>query len=178
MLVEDSQENIERLRELVDRHRVCYEVWPEYLVLNERTKVGFLLELNGVHGEGVDHIVPGCKHCHDTFDDLRQIAEWITPKADRASYYDIQPFDNALREAPRRRFRQEVVLGIKILHRQGFDQPVDECEEMCLKEMRQKLAELGIHEGEWTSARGNSRTGITERVVKRNERRTNLRNTK
>jgi hypothetical protein len=36
-----------------------------------------------------------------------------------------------------------------ILHRHGFDEPVDECEERCLKEMRSKLAELGVRAGEW-----------------------------
>jgi hypothetical protein len=71
------------------------------------------------------------------------------PKEERASYYDVQPFDNALRQTPKRRFRQEVVLSMRILHRHGFDQPVDDCEERCLKEMRQKLAELGVHEGAW-----------------------------
>ena len=102
MSVGDSQHAAERLKDLVERHQVCYEVWPEELMITERTKVGFLVELNGVHGEGAEHVVPGCKHCYSTFEDLRQIAEWIMPAEERASYYDIQPFDNALREAPRR----------------------------------------------------------------------------
>ena len=45
--------------------------------------------------------------------------------------------------------RSEVSLNIKIIHRHGFDQPVDDCEQMCLKEMRRKLAELGVKEGDW-----------------------------
>lgn len=152
MSTEDTTPKIERLRELVEQHQVCYEVWPEMLAVKGTTlKVGFLLELNGTHGRDADHVLPGCKHCHSTFEDLRQIAEWIMPKEERASYYDVQPFDNALRETPKRRFRLEVVLGMRILHRHGFDQPVDECEEMCLKEMRQKLKELGVHEGDWQS---------------------------
>jgi hypothetical protein len=150
MSTEDT--TIERLRALVEQHQVCYEVWPEMLSVKDKTlKVGFLLELNGTHGHDADNVLPGCKHCYSTFADLRQIAEWIMPKEERASYYDIQPFDNALRETPKRRFRTEVVLGIRILHRHGFDQPVDQCEELCLKEMRQKLKELGVHEGEWQS---------------------------
>lgn len=32
-------------------------------------------------------------------------------------------------------------------------QPVDECEERCLKEMRSKLAELGVRVGEWRPAK-------------------------
>jgi hypothetical protein len=105
MTEEGSTQRIDRLRELVEQHQVCYEVWPEMLAVKDKTlKVGFLL-------------------------------------------------DNALRETPKRRFRLEVVLGIRILHRHGFDQPVDECEEVCLKEMRQKLKELGVHESDWQSER-------------------------
>jgi hypothetical protein len=145
---------MERLRELVRRHQVCYEVWPECLVVNGHlTKVGFLLELSGIHGKGVGHVLPGCNHCRATFEDLRQIAEWIMPEEERDSYYDVQPFDNALRETPKRKLRPEVVLGMTILHRHGFDQPVDHCEQKCLKEMRQKLTELGVHEGEWKDKR-------------------------
>ena len=157
MTEEGLTQSIDRLRELVEQHEVCYEVWPELVAVKDKTlKVGFLLELNGTHGHDAhaDQILPGCKHCHSTFEDLRQIAEWIMPKEERASYYDVQPFDNALRETPKRRFRLEVVLGLRILHRHGFDQPVDECEEMCLKEMRQKLKELGVHEGGWHSDAG------------------------
>ena len=161
MSTEGSTPTIERLRELVEQHQVCYEVWPELLAIKDdkTLKVGFLLELNGTHGHDADHVLPGCKHCHSTFEDLRQIAEWIMPKEERASYYDIQPFDNALRETPKRSFRSEVVLGMRILHRHGFDQPVDECEEVCLKEMRQKLKELGVHEGDWHSDAGQRMNG-------------------
>lgn len=162
MTEEVSTARIDRLRELVEQHQVCYEVWPELLAVKDKTlKVGFLLELNGTHGHDAhaDQILPGCEHCHSTFEDLRQIAEWIMPKEERASYYDIQPFDNALRETPKRRFRSEVVLGMRILHRHGFDQPVDECEEVCLKEMRQKLKELGVHEGDWQSDAGQGMNG-------------------
>ena len=150
MSQESSQAIRERLRALVGRHRVCYETWPESLMVNgQHVKVGFLLELNGIHGHDGDHIRPGCEHCQRTYEDLRQIAEWIMPKEERASYYDVEPFDRALRQTPKRKFRQEVVLGMRILHRHGFDQPIDECEKRCLKEMQQKLAELGVHEGEW-----------------------------
>ena len=165
MSTEDTTPTIERLRELVEQHQVCYEVWPEMLAVKDKTlKVGFLLELNGTHGHDAhaDQILPGCEHCHSTFADLCQIAEWIMPKEGRASYYDVQPFDNALRETPKRRFRLEVVLGMRILHRHGFDQPVDECEEMCLKEMRQKLKELGVHEGNWQSDAGQRTNGARQ----------------
>jgi hypothetical protein len=39
---------------------------------------------------------------------------------------------------------------------------VDECEEVCLKEMRQKLKELGVYEGDWHSDTGPRMNGGSE----------------
>ena len=84
-----------------------------------------------------------------TFTELRRIAERIMPEEGRPSRYEIGPWDGALRYTPRRGLRPEVTLTIRILHRHGFDQPIDNCEKRCLKEMRDRLAELGVPEGRW-----------------------------
>jgi hypothetical protein len=100
MATEDSNETVKRLKDMAEMHRVCYEVWPELLIVKgQQVKVDFDLELVGTHEHGTSTLSP--------------------------------------------------VLSMKILHRHGFDQPVDECEERCLKEMRSKLAELGVRAGEW-----------------------------
>lgn len=152
MVSENSEDVTHRVKELSQKHRVCYEVWPETLMVNgQRVKVGFELELYGTHEHGETRLLPGCRKCVETFRDLRQIAGWIIPKEDRDSYYDIEPFDHAIHEMLSHNFKPEVVLKIKILHKHGFDKPVDSCEERCLKEMREKLAELGVRQGEWKS---------------------------
>ena len=154
MVAENSEDRIHQLKELAQKHRVYYEVWPETLMVGgQRTKVGFALELYGTHAHGETKLLPGCSICVETFRDLRKIAGWIIPKEERASYHDIEPFDHAIRERPSHNLRPEVVLKIKILHKHGFDQPVDSCEERCLKEMHEKLAELGVPQGEWKSER-------------------------
>ena len=150
MARDDSDEIVKRLKDMVEMHHVCYEIWPELLIVKGRqVKVGFDLELAGTHEHGISTLTPGCPRCIRTFEDLRQIAEWIMPKEERPSRYEIEPFDRALHESAQRKFVPEVVLSMKILHRHGFDQPVDACEERCLKEMRGKLAELGVRAGEW-----------------------------
>ena len=150
MAREDSNETVNLLKDLVEMHQVCYEVWPELLIVKgQRVKVGFDLELVGTHEHGTSTMSPGCPRCIRTFEDLRQIAEWIMPKEQRPSRYEIEPYDHALHESAQRKFQPEVILSMKILHRHGFDQPVDECEERCLKEIRGKLAELGVRAGEW-----------------------------
>ena len=43
--------------------------------------------------------------------------------------------------------RGEVVFTMKILHRDGFFEPIDDCKQRCLAEMKQKLGDLGAHQG-------------------------------
>ena len=147
---------VDRLREIVRRHQVCYEVWPEWSTLEGRKiQIGFELQLCGVNDHvvadgGLRHPVPGCSHCFRTYHELRQIAEWVLPREERPSRYDIQAFDHALHMAPpKRQRRSEVVVTIVIMHRRDFNRAVDDCESRCLKEMRERLSQLGIHEEIW-----------------------------
>jgi hypothetical protein len=157
----DTQVNpassLERLREIADKHQVCYEVWPERSVAEgAKIQIGFELQLCGTNshvGAGKEHQpVPGCEYCQSTYEDLKQIAEEILPREGRPSRYEIGGFDRALHVAPHsRQSRNEVVLTIHIMHRANFNWEVDDCENRCLKEMRGRLKELGIYEGKWRS---------------------------
>jgi hypothetical protein len=146
-----------RLLEIAEKHQVCYEVWPERSVAQGRKiQIGFELQLCGtnshVAGEGDHEPIPGCEYCQSTYEDLRQIAEWILPRDERPSRYEIGAFDRALHVAPHgRHSRSEVVLTIHIMHRADFNREVDDCENRCLKEMRGRLNQLGIYEGKWCS---------------------------
>ncbi len=133
------------LRELAELHTIRYEARKEYQVVDgEKRAIGFNLELYGTHDHGESSLEPGCPKCVRTFEDMKTIAESILPTGDRASQYEILPFDHALALDPGRGLRAEVVLKIKILHGQNYFAPVDECEEACLAEMKQRLKELGI----------------------------------
>ena len=149
---------VERLKEIARTHRTCYEVWPEWSTKDGRKiQIGFELQLCGVNEHvfengGQRHPVPGCPHCFHTYSELRRIAEWVLPLEERPSRYEIQGFDHALHMAPsKRQRRSEVVVTIVIMHRRDFNRPVDDCESRCLKEMRERLKELGIHEDIWRS---------------------------
>ena len=77
----------------------------------------------------------------------------------RASRFEVEGFDRAWHVAPKqRRARNEVVLVVKILHRRDVNRPVDECEQRCLKEMRARLAGLGIGEGVYREERARAGT--------------------
>lgn len=137
-----------RLRGLIERHSVHYETRPEEQFVNGRIiKIGFELQLYGTHDQGEARLTPGSESCLHTFADLREIAEWIMPHDERPSRYEIVPFDRALHLSPAHKLRGEIVLTMKILHRDGFFEPIDECEQRCLAEMKQKLGDLGAHQG-------------------------------
>lgn len=156
----DSAAEMERLRQIGERHQVCYEVCREWSIAEgHKIPIGFELELCGVNNHLLrnvaGHPVPGCAHCLQTYDEMRQIADWILPREERPSRCEIQAFDRALHIAPtQRRRRSEVVVTIVIMHRRDFNRPIDDCESRCLKEMREKLSRLGIREGVWLAEDG------------------------
>ena len=136
------------LREHVERFRVCWESRPEYLyVRGERRQIGFVLELAGTHEPGVEHPEPGCEHCQRVFAALRDIADWILPREKRPSVYDIGCYEQAIRHSSAHQNRPDIILTIRILHRNDFEQPADECQSRCLEEMTQRLTELGASRG-------------------------------
>jgi hypothetical protein len=144
---------LEELRMFVQNHRVCWEVLPERIPVkdDEPLKVGFDLMLYGTHEVGV-HPTPGCEKCAEIYRDLRKIANWIIPKEERLSRYEISIYESAIGYNRIRGNRPDVELTIKILHRSAYDQPVDDCEIDCLNEMKTKLSSLGVQERHWKSS--------------------------
>ena len=140
-------------KKLVERFRICWEVWPEYMIVRgEKRQIGYALELSGTHEPGVEHPSPGCEHCVRVYDALQAIASHVIPKDRRLSRHDIGIYDHAIHYSRKRRERPEVSLTVQISHRTGFEQPVDECENKCLNEMKAHLRELGASEGRWVPA--------------------------
>jgi hypothetical protein len=85
------------------------------------------------------------------YEDLSRIAHWIIPKEEFDTLYEIGVFDASIHYSSKRRFKPEVILTIKILHREGFDRPTDSHEVRVLKEMEEKLERLGARKGSWGS---------------------------
>jgi len=139
-----AETSVPALRELVQRFQVCWKASPELAYVGgEKRQIGYQLELAGTHEPGVEHPEPGCEHCQHVFAALRAIAEWILPRQTRDSRYDIGPYDQAIRYSPAYRNRPDITLIVQIVHRRGFEQPVEECQSRCLEEMEQRLTGLG-----------------------------------
>ncbi len=146
-----SDDEFVKLRQLVMQHKVCWEIWPEYHIDRDgkRVQIGFESELIGTHYHPEQTPLPGCPECVKVYNDLKRIAKWIMPEEKRDSRYEIRIFDSSIHYAPQRKFRKDIALTIKILHRERFDRPTDACEVECLKEMEKKLKELGAQKVDW-----------------------------
>jgi hypothetical protein len=139
-----------KLKELVVRFQICFEVLPDnYVVDKELREIGFTIELTGTHEKGVEYPAPGCEHCRKVWHALTAVADWIIPREKRDSEYEIVPYDQSIQYNQARKFRAEVSLRIWIRHRCGFDRPADTCEVRCLNEMTQRLKELGVRKQKW-----------------------------
>lgn len=147
--MEDSQ--IKELKNLITRHRVCWELWPLfYLDKNgDRVQIGFDLEIIGTHYGEQKTVEPGSHESAEILQDLKKVAESIIPRETQQCRSEIQVFDNLIQFSPLRKLRDDFTVGIKITHRTGFDRPVDECEIQCIKEIEKKLRELGAQKGHW-----------------------------
>lgn len=142
-----APEQAEReLLEIARAHHVHFDVEPEVVVrATDRVKVGFEVRLWAAHARGA-HAMPGCSKCRDLAADLRRIAEWAVPSEDRATRIEIEPFHAALYESTVVPGADEIAIAIRLIHRDGYDRPIDACEELCLKEIRQRLRALGSAE--------------------------------
>ncbi|SRR6266700_180881 len=138
------------IRDLIQRYKICWEVWPEWISdRGHLRKIGFELELLGTDAEGTDRVSPGCDSCGEVYLALREVARFIIPQEQGLpTCFAIEPFESALRYASTRRNRPDVLLTIKIMHRCGLG-PVDDCEEHCLQLMQNRLDALGAYRGRW-----------------------------
>jgi hypothetical protein len=137
---------VEDMARIARQHRVHYDVTPEVIIKSEgRTAVGYEIRLFAVHEKGA-RAVPGCPKCVDLVRDLRPIAEWLVPDEHRPTLAGIEPFHPSLYDSKEVPGTDEVALSIRLTHREGYDRPVDACEQRCLKEIRERLKVLGIRE--------------------------------
>jgi hypothetical protein len=144
-------ETSDEIKDLVQRHKVCYESYPIWHVPlgGGKVAIGYELDLIGTHDHPQHPASPGCDECRPVRRALLAIAAAILPPDDRASRYAIEPFTTAISFSPRRKMRKDVTLAINIMHHEKFDLPVDACEMRCLREMKEKLKDLGARPDHW-----------------------------
>jgi len=145
------------IKALVQRFRVCWEVYPLQILAKEGIrKIGFDLQLFGTPECGTEHISPGCQHCQRVETALQEIADWIMQRESPSCTHIVSPDGASLSFAPLRANRPDVVVRVFIAHRHQWDEPADERTVSCLEQIKQALAELGACSGTWSHSRQES----------------------
>lgn len=138
------------LTDLVQRYEVCWETWPKYSQVDGQGQVGFELELCGTH-EAVDHSGPGCPACRRIYNALLSVAGWALAQEERFSLHVVGPYDQKVRYSLAHGNRPDIALKLKVFHQRHSDQQAGDCEQRCLNEIREHLAQLGASERHWKS---------------------------
>jgi hypothetical protein len=145
-IVSGTASTMDDYRLIVARHHVHFDVAPEVTFVGDvPRKVGFQLRLWGAHQKGA-RALPGCPKCLPIVEDLRRLARGVLPPDDRPTRAILEPFEPALYDSHVVPGADEVALSIRLVHREGYQEAIDPCEERCLKEIRERMRELKIPE--------------------------------
>jgi len=153
---------VARIKGFVQQFAVCWEAHPERALVSvldlkeekprinrELRNIGFSLELFGTPEPWAENVSPGCNHCRRVESALKEIADWILPCEEHQCMYEVEIDSQSLSYSRVRADRPDVRVTIQILHQNNWEQPIDECEGCCLKDMERALDELGACNGAW-----------------------------
>ena len=155
------------IKALVQRYRVCWEVHPEEALVSCRLgkqvhvevqvrKIGFALELYGTFEEGAERFPRQFQDYRKVQLALEKTADWILPRVERSCIMSVDSDIQEVIFSHQRAERPDICVTIRILHQNGWDQPIDKHEERCLKDIEKCLEELGACRGVWSSRSGES----------------------
>ena len=135
------------LRQLVEKYSICWSRSPERAVVEEEIRsIGWDLELCATHGKTAHPPTAGCPECPPVVDALERVARFILPTEERTSHYEVHVRPGKIQYSHAHPGVPEMTAVITILHNNGINDPIDECENVCLAEMASKLRDLGARE--------------------------------
>ena len=140
-----------RMMDIVRDYKVFWTVMPIELPGEEGSpiKIGMSLALVGTDEVGSSE--PDERSQQVVSDKLEELANWLVPKNYPNVEFEVRRHDTETFYLPDdiRTKRKNYIVGIQILHKEGFNQPVDEDQERILKEFETRLKELGSPKDHW-----------------------------
>jgi hypothetical protein len=135
----------ETIHELIEQTHARYEVLPYYIVQEEphgttkRIQAGFDIEVYGIKPSHVRH--PGRDYVFGCVA-LEKLVETVLPHTGESCSIEVISFPSTLVFDTKRQFQEEGMLRIRITHK-GL-QPAGQPEERALKEIKERLHDLGL----------------------------------
>lgn len=143
----------ETLRSWVREHGVCWRLSPFY-ALTDRVRVqsGYKLELVARHSKETGG-GGKCLECRKLHEELRTIAFFGLPQANRPQRYEFGPLDASFHLRPEGTPAPEVRLTVRVIVREGVFDPRERCERSSAEESEERLRGMGAwSEGESVQA--------------------------
>jgi len=140
-----------RMMEIVRSHKVFWTVIPIELPGGENVPVRIVMSLMlvGTDEEGSSAVDETSQHF--VSDKLEELAGWLLPKDYPNVEFEIRRHDTETFYLPAdiATKRKNYIVGIRILHKEGFNLPIDEYQTQILKELESRLKELGCPKDHW-----------------------------
>jgi hypothetical protein len=137
----------DNIHELIKQHHAFYQVLPYYIMVQEerthattkRIQAGFDIDVYGIKPSHEQH--PGRDYVLG-YVALEKLVETILPQTGESCSVEVIPFPSEVVFDAKRQFQEEGMLRIRITHK-GL-QPAGKPEERVLKEIKERLHDLGL----------------------------------
>lgn len=136
---EDTEEEAERMRELVRAHHVRFSSQP--LRSADMIPIGFVIDIFASPSEAPHLVVPGCELCPPVRSALRALVHHALPNGPRTFFEVHFPISVAYHDS-----EGQLSASIEVLHQSGANAPLDDCENACRDEIVRRLRALGARE--------------------------------
>jgi hypothetical protein len=142
------------LEQLVQRHQVCWEVWPllDYDDAGTRTQVGFEVDLFGVHAGAAPQPSAEAAENVAVYEALLRIAGRVIPTDLADIDCAVEAYDASIHATRRRRYREDVQLQILVRHKNDVTRVMDEGEAEGVRRIEDALRALGARKDTWHGA--------------------------
>jgi hypothetical protein len=143
------------IRELVKEHLAYYELWPYFVIIEERhgsstpithrIQAGFDID---IYAARTDSVLPlhSPKYAIGTTE-LERIAKEVSDRAAESRSIEVISFPSTVVLDTQNNFQSQAMLKIRINHFRGLDQPAGPAEERALQELEGELQARGIRLG-------------------------------
>jgi len=141
----------ENIHELIEQHHAFYQVLPYYIMVQimvqeerthattKRIRAGFDIDVYGIKPSHEQH--PGRDYVLG-YVALEKLVETILPHTGESCSVEVIRFPSTVVFDPKRQFQEEGMLRIRITHKAL--QPAGKPEERALKEIKDRLHDLGL----------------------------------
>jgi hypothetical protein len=146
-----SGEKLEHLQALVQRHEVCWDVYPVSSATTDgqTLQVGYEVVIAGIFNDPKRPAETIRVMTDEVLAALREVTTDLREHANLPDEHRIKSFDEGV-QASAKRDRSEARIKLALLHKEAFHVAVDEKLTSSLRLMESRLTALGASKGSWT----------------------------